>query len=381
VPICAVLPDVGAARPSRLAGRAGHPDAGPVLAGPARPRGVDPAAALFRVDDRVYTWADVVLAGMAWGDWDALEERARQGLACLARVAAGQGDLDPDRVGAAADEFRYERDLLTVEETEDWLARSGLTTEAWLECVRRAVLRGQWADDLVEITTDYPVPTADVRDAIWAEGACAGDWTRLALKLAGRAAVAGPAPDGDERGDPGAAPPMPVVSWLPLAPEDHERRRAHLATLERAFARFRGSAVTPRALREVLHARRLDWIRIRARAVDFGDESAAREAALCVREDREPLRAVAERSRRPIREVTGFLGDLLPAARDRLLGARPGELLGPLPLDGRPGVIQVLEKVLPCSDDPEVRSRAEGEVLRRAVERATTERVRWLRRP
>jgi len=82
---------------------------------------------VFAAGDRDYHWADVVLGAKLWGDWEDLAEEVRQGLACVKRLEDGDEELNPDLVSAAADEFRYERDLVSAQEMEAWLHRWGLT--------------------------------------------------------------------------------------------------------------------------------------------------------------------------------------------------------------------------------------------------------------
>src|SRR5882724_11537606 len=69
---------------------------------------------IFTVDRMAYVWEDVVLAGHVWGDWTALEQRVRDGLACLARLDDVDDDLDEAVVDAAACDFRYARDLVAA---------------------------------------------------------------------------------------------------------------------------------------------------------------------------------------------------------------------------------------------------------------------------
>jgi prepilin-type processing-associated H-X9-DG protein len=96
----------------------------------------------------------VVLAGLLWGDWMALEERVRSGLACLARIDDLDEDdadaLDEADVETAAAEFRYARDLVAAADLEAWLERRGLSVEAWLDFIRRGLLIERWTDDLEE---------------------------------------------------------------------------------------------------------------------------------------------------------------------------------------------------------------------------------------
>ena len=46
----------------------------------------------FRVDGTGYFWEDVAVAVWAWGDWAALEDEVRQGIACV-RQALATGDI------------------------------------------------------------------------------------------------------------------------------------------------------------------------------------------------------------------------------------------------------------------------------------------------
>jgi hypothetical protein len=84
---------------------------------------------IFTVAGTSYAWEDLVLAGCLWGDWPALEARARDGLACLARLDELDEDdedaLAEEDVETAATEFRYARDLVAASGLESWLDRVG----------------------------------------------------------------------------------------------------------------------------------------------------------------------------------------------------------------------------------------------------------------
>jgi len=346
---------------------------------------------VFSVGQEAYRWEDVLLAAMLWGDWARLERQAQEGLACLKLLEANDEECDPDEVDAAADEFRYARDLLTAEETEAWLRRWGLTVDAWMDYIRRSILRQQRAAELPAIVAAHPVSPDEIAQAIHAEGVCSGHFARFAQKLAGRAAVhergreqgAPVAPDQEPDlpeadAAPLVLPPAAIARVLPgLSTEVCRRRLIALARLERAFERFAAQALTPKAIRDAIQAHHLDWIQLHCRSAVFPDEAAAREAALCVREDGQALGAVARAAQAAARLVRFYLEETQPPARDLFLSARPGELVGPVPSDGAFTLFQVVRKILPSPEDPGVRRRAEGHVLERAVEREVNARVRW----
>lgn len=371
---------------------------GVVACTPGRPRFRRPVVnalfgqVVFAAGGRAYWWEDAFLAAMWWGDWDRLVEQARQGLACARHLEEGDGECDPDQVSAAADEFRYARDLLTVEETEAWLARWGVTADAWMDAIQRSVLRQLWTDDLDEIGETYPVSDDQVAAAMHAEGVCSGAFPRFAWNLAARAAAydwavssAAGAASGEGEGE-AAGPSLALngaaaraaAQGLPGVPAAACREKlGAIARLECAFQRFSREALTPKAIRDAIATHHLDWIGVRCRRVAFDDEPAAHEAALCVREDGDDLAAVAGAARAAVREARFFLDETEPPARDAFLSARTGDLLGPMPVNGGFSLFQMTEKIMPSPEDPDVRRRAEQHVLDRAIDREVTHRIRW----
>src|SRR6266566_4354199 len=136
---------------------------------------------IFTVDRMAYVWEDVVIAGHVWGDWTTLEQRVRDGLACLARL----DDVD----------------------VEAWLERRGVTIDAWLDFIRRSLLLRRWANDLDEIRAAYELDEDEVAEAVPCEAVCSGMAASLAERLAARAAVY--ARMRDEGGDATALTPEP----------------------------------------------------------------------------------------------------------------------------------------------------------------------------
>ncbi len=346
----------------------------------------------FTVGSTAYRWGDVVLAAMTWGDWGGLEAQVREGLACVKRLAGWGENPDPDLVNAAADEFRYERDLLTAEEAEAWLARWGLTTESWMEYIERSVLRRAWADEVPTLVAQHPASDEEVGAAISAEGICSGAYTRFACKLAGRAAAyervrdqaAEPAPTkaprAASRGDPVLLPTRIAATarrTMGLPAKACRERLAILERLENGFGAFADQALTPKGIRDAVSDHHLDWIQLICHTASFPEERAAREAVLCVREDRQTLADVAQLAGTNLREARFYLEEVDPAQRDLFLGARPGDLIGPLPSDGVFALFRVIAKVLPSPDAAGVKERAERSVVDRAVEQEITHRVQW----
>lgn len=318
----------------------------------------------FSVGATPYRGAHLVLAARRWGDWGRLEKEVRQGLACVARAEDTGEDVEQDELAAAAADFRYARDLVSQDEMEAWLASWSLSVEAWTEYLARVLLRRRWEGELPAVLADYPVEADDVDAVIEAEAVCAGYIADLAGRLAGRAA---------------ALHRVRSEGWSsPTTDPDDDN--AWLDAVDHGFETFRARVVVPAALEDRLAIHRLDWIRVDGVAVSFPTLEAAREAAMCIRDDGMAVEEVARAAGVPAHDVRRYLEEIEPAERAPFVAATTGDVLGPLKVDDGFLVLQVRDKVLPSLDDPGVRRRAEEGVLRTAVEHEVTRRVKWHRR-
>ena len=303
--------------------------------------------------------------------------------------AAGRrpDQLDPAELKSAANEFRYQRKLLSAEEAEGWLKKRDLTVEMWTEYIQRTVLRRKWAADLDDIAARHAVTDDEIEEAITCEAICSDRLNALANKLAGRAAVFARVETEPEHAAPDAPPRPPdhehVASafaklGVPGFPVEFWRERVgFLARVEAAFQPFCAHPLTPDALADEVAARHFDWIVVDYRLAPFRDEDAAREAALCIREDGAGLAELAGRAGSAEEGGRFVLEQVDPELRPSLLGARKGETLGPLRWRDQFVIVRVLEKALPSIDDPLVRERAREAALSSRIEREVLDRVRW----
>ena len=341
----------------------------------------------FSVGDHPYTWQDVVLAAIVRGDWMAMEQQARLGLALVQWADESDNSPTEPDVDAAGEEFRYERELVTAEEMEAWLERCGLTIEEWMDYIERAVLRRRFAECPDEVDEDA-VEGDEIRACVLAEAICDGELARFADTLAARAAVAArAAEESATEGAPLSSGDLETVveralrtlsdSGLDIPAEDCRERMAELARQEQVFRGASRARLTDDAIRAQVEAHRLDWIRLEVREIAFADEAAAREAALCIREDGATLESVANDAHAPVREGRYYLDETDPETRPMLLSAGPDELVGPLSLSDGFHLLLVREKIMPSDQDADIRRRAEETLVSSLSEREAQSRVRW----
>jgi hypothetical protein len=337
---------------------------------------------VFSVGNETYCWEDVVLAARRWGDWPELVGEVREGVACIRRMlTTGRRPSDAEEE-AAATQFRTARKLFSAQDTEAWLQERTLSADHWMKYIRRTLLRERWAADLPELVARYPARKDQVYSALKPVGICSGRLMRFAWKLAGRAAVHARLA-GEGSADATATTPAPALSdlvgaaLLGLPAGECDQRLARIAALDASFRRFGESLVTPAALLGQVAARNTDWIRVEYCSLLLPTAEAADEAALCVREDGEALADVAVRCHmRPVHSKV-FLEQLHPSLRARLLSARKGELLGPLPAEGGFKLCALVDKHPATPQDDAVRRRAEEFLIAAGASPLATERVQW----
>jgi hypothetical protein len=348
-----------------------------------RVRMLGSAGPVFSVGGRSFDRGDVFVSAVLRGEWTELKERLRSGIACVRQASDEGREASGTDLEAAAQEFRYARNLITAQETEAWLERVGLDFEDWAAHLERSLLRDAAGGAIADIAARYPVPEEELHDQLYAEAVCSGALERFADALAGRAAIferallAGPAGREPERARVSEAAREVERTFGPGEPLAGEwtARIAALARIEAAFQGFAQQAANPSAVRAQIHHRRLEWIRVDWRRISLPEEQAAREAALCLR-DGEPLDEVAARAGLSVRQEAVLLAEIDARARAAVLGARPGDLVGPLAVEGGFLLALVEAKRAPSEADAEVRRRAEAEVVAALVAEAKKQ-VRW----
>jgi hypothetical protein len=341
---------------------------------------------VFSVGTEEYCWEDVVLDAQIRGEWTLLQDRLRRGIACLHKMEEGENCLTDEEIESAATEFRYSRDLVSAQDMEEWLARWNLTAEGWMDYVRWSLLRQKLSDEPPDLTSEQPADDeADL--PIQVEAVCSGDLERFANDLAGRAAIH---EKEKNRTESDGADVSEVLRQFPvrlreegLAGISREACRAkleRLARVELTFRRFREQALKQDAIARLIRSRRIEWTRVDFDSLSFTQEEAAREAALCVREDGKNLRDVADSAGRELHRETMYVGELDPALGDRFLASQKGELVGPLESGEEFVLYHVRDKILPSENDVKVVARAQAAALKLQLDGEINDRVKWAAR-
>ncbi len=344
---------------------------------------------VFEVEGRDITVADVVRAAHFRGElepiWTALQRLVEH-----AERAAADDDPDDGSLQSISDEYRYEHDLLTAEETEHWLVERGLTVED----LNEYCLRQYWAATVDEQDEEIECPVLDVTSASAAqwellrvELQLSGELERMARRLSWRFAAAcaqrdQPAArlDDHQHLDAPACDEMTLEDW-PAGFGYDRQWLEDMRQLEAAYRRQCGWLLRPDYVERSLKSMRLTLTQVDLETVDVDSLDAVREIVMCVREDGMSLSEVASERRYPYQRTETAFEDLPHDVQQKVLGAVPGDVLEPVSHPDGFQLYRLLGKSDPDFADDEVRERVERQVLERHFSELTAKCVRWLMAP
>lgn len=334
---------------------------------------------VFSIGDQTFQTDDLVCAAIVSGRWDALRRQARAALDTEAELASAEDERLEKAVEEAAAKFRYDRDLITAADTEQWLADRDVQVDDWFDVIRRRLLAPA---NRPRMPLAPPPDLPELTRAVWVSFICEGAAAELATLLARQAvahemaAQASPSPPNDD--DALAQDLEAVLSYFPeLDPDRTRERLLRLDSLASGVGRCRALALTPEAIRREVEHCALDLIRIDCQVLTFDSEPLAREAALCVKDDGLDINEVASEARTELLDAQLYVEDVEPNLRSIFRSAPPAELLGPIPWEGRYALVLVLAKVRASTEDAEVRTRAERHLLDRLLADLEERRISW----
>jgi hypothetical protein len=245
--------------------------------------------------------------------------------------------------------------------------QAGLTLEDWTFGLSRTILRDEWSLRLPTLLERHRANVQVTDAAFAAEGLCSPIFKQFATTLAGRAALAATL-------DPAAT----VTAGRPFKIAKIVSR--HAMWLDGIDSKTQAEALqTEQMLSLQVSRNRLDWMRVDLERLSFKDESAAREAIFCIKEDGLSLEDVALDSHQTVRDDAQILERLEPELRDAVLSASVDEVIGPTLIGDRYEIAMLVGKKAADLGDSLVRARAEEAVVENLISKAILSHVRWVR--
>lgn len=345
---------------------------------------------VFEARGRTYTLGHVFAAaafgGWTGGFWKELED----GLACAAYADDEGFEIDTVELQESADRFRYQRNLVTAEETERWLSDHDVDEDDLVGWLERRYWRERFTREGRRIGDTYTPAPSVITDVLWPEVVFSGCLGTLAIPLARRVAAAAAAHDNGTAaiGDHAAAAateafferagcgPEGLAAWLAGNRCDDAWFR-ELLGLEPLYLHACADALSPERCSAALESRRLDLMRIEFRTAHFPSERQAREALLCITDDGESFTDTVQRTGAQAEEQSLLLEDAPEMLRAPLLSAARGEVILVRGPESESLIVQVIDKTPPGTTDPQVRARLEPALFSQRFDPLVDTYVRW----
>ncbi len=336
---------------------------------------------------REFTVEDV--SGMGWflGRLQPVWSQLMEAVSCEQRANELELEADDEVLTSMSEEFRYERDLLTVEETERWLADRGMTEEQFSDYLIRRYWRENPPDSEEAEETDYLEGSPELRKLLRVELMLSGEFDRMARALSWRIAASSKEDASEKK------PELLEVerarffertgldeSSLPEALKQLGRTSEWLNECLQMEVNYRQICVgllTDEARRRTLTVMRLPLTRVEIEKMVVRSRHAAQEAVLCLKEKLLSSDELAKECGSTWEKDEFFLDDCAADVQQELLCVASGDVLEPKETDTCFLVYRIAAKIEPDLEDAEVRARIDGRLREAHFSELASKTVRW----
>jgi hypothetical protein len=341
----------------------------------------------FRCGPCAHTASDVVDAASFRGELESHWNEVLRLAACEEAGTENDLELDGTALDAASESFRYRHDLITAEETEQWLERRGLSLSDFSEYFTRH----DWGNTLRGKVTARKMPyhsaPVELQELLFTELILSGELDQMAARLGRRIAAIEAAGEQELDAELFAAEHRKFLERAGLTPEtlgewlENMGREAswleQMARGEVLYDRRCHAVLTAGERQRELADLRLPLTQFDVEMVELESLDAAREAFLCVRDDGISMEEVAKEGHYPFRRYTRLAEEIPLEDQQRFLSASRGDLLDPIERGDGFQLFRILGKMEPNLDDPVVRGRADERILDRHFAELVSRHLQW----
>ncbi len=341
---------------------------------------------VFLCGDGAITGRDLLDAALFRGELQPEWQNLLRLLAAERRADEEGREPEDDAIDRAAEQFRYQHDLITAEETEQWLSERGLTLGDFSAHFVRHYWGEQW-QDLAPEQLEYLSAPNELHKLLVHDLLLSGELDQIALRtswrLAAQCAADRAVPEAGRLAEERAAflarvgrRETDLPAWLERLGRDQTWLEEALA-LEAIFHRTQDSLLSRQAREHEIAALRIPLTRFEVETIELDSLDAAREALLCARDDGMTMEEVAAEGRYPYRHPELLLEEIPEELQQKFLSVNPGDILEPIVHGEGFHLCRVVGKAEPDLDDPLVKERADQRILDRHFGDLSTRYIQW----
>jgi len=334
---------------------------------------------------REYSVRDAVDAAIFRNELNSSWKEFLYGINADRRATERDLEVDDNAINEMAELFRYEHDLITAEETEQWLRNRGLTLEDFTDYFSRRYWRTSLEEPASPEHVDLVSASDELRELFTAELIFAGEVDRLTKQLTWRlAAFSTSKPEDGNLHEIAAERDRFLVrtqisgsevnDWTKQIGRD-DRLLEEMLAIEAAYQRDYAKVLTEEARRKQLILLRIPLTRFEAEVIGVESLDAAKEALFCMKEDKMSMEEVAAEARYPYRRITFRHEDIPPEWQQKFWSVGAGDLLDPLERGDGFELYRITRKSEPDLSDTIVQGRIDQRLLERHFSALASENV------
>ncbi len=316
---------------------------------------------VFELGEKSYTWGDILACAEFIGalnhHWESLGRRL------AAQKYAVNQNLAPDteKLQDAANQFRYDLNLITAEETEQWFSNHDVD----IDDLNDYLLRQVWATHVQNQSINIEITPIEICKKLYAELVFSGNLSDIVLPFVLRIIaynfivnIDGPTESDLEENRLIFCKRKGIkINQLDIGVNsDHfyKNKFDFNLLIDTHFRNSCDKLATKDKCNLLLKTNRSKLIEVEYEGIIFKSINEAREAFLCITIDNEELDAVSNRTAGEYFRNTSFFKELPTNLQSYLHSANPGECIKPLEnsFDNKFYIYRVVNKKPPSLGDP-----------------------------
>jgi hypothetical protein len=345
------------------------------------------ATVIFTCGNESYAIRDLLDSALIRGELASAWQELVCLVACEEHAMGLDLKADESTIDLATQAFRYKHDLITAEETEQWLEVWAITLGDFIQHFARVYWGSLLRESVIAEPIDYLSAPAEIRELFRIHLILSGELSTIATRSSWRAA--GHRSAGSENINAQLIEAEEqrffereelresmLGDWLNRVGRDTQWFEKQMS-LEAVFREQVEALLTPPTQHRELAALRLLLTRFDTEIVEFDSCEAAREAFLCARDDGIPMAEIAAEGRYPYRNLRLVLENIDDALQQKFLSLSPGSLLAPIPRGDGFQLCKITGKHEPDGEDPAVRRRVKERILARHFSELAAKHIIW----
>ena len=322
---------------------------------------------VFCFDKRWLTLNDM----LAWAEYSGCITATLEHLQFTEEVIQDGFDVDQDKLQSEVNDFRYKQNLITTQETHEWLKERALALDDLYTYIHRKLANPRRSLRLT--IAAWKRRCDDPAREMWTELHFSGSFTNLVDDFICRVAIA------DMKNALDDPSPLPIK---PNNPNEvfHGDKTRFVETWEALYQDFCSEVAGRDSCEQRLKMHRHELLKVKYEAVSYKNLNAAKEAFCCIRYDGESVESVAGRTNAPFESDYTFIEDLPKTLQQKMFSAHAQECLEPIRTSPQKGytVYVMLRKTEPHPNNSEVRERLQRKIVHERLERNITEKLQWI---